>query len=90
MTIKRVETIWAGQVAVHEKYIKQAKRKKQDLEIIVGSQRMIVKVGDLNLKVRSISPPIQDKFSPGTYRLWYFNWKPETKEEEERRMCGYQ
>ncbi len=31
MIIKRVETIWEGQVAVHEKYIKQAKRKKTGL-----------------------------------------------------------
>ena len=90
MTIKRVTTIWADQVAVHEKYIKQAKKQKQDLEIIVGNQRMFIKVGDLDYKVRRISEPIQDKFSSGTYRLWYFNWKPETKEEGERRMCGYQ
>ena len=91
MITKVVTSIWkeTKQVAVNEKYIKQAKKKKQDLEIIVGRQRMFIKVGDLDLKVNSKSAPIQDKFSSGTYKLWYFNWRPETKEDEEKRMCGY-
>jgi len=89
MISKVVSTIWAGQVAVHEKYIKQAKKKRTDLEIIVGRERMFIKRLDIDLLVRSKSELIQDKFSDEKYRLWYFLWNPETKEEETRRLLGY-
>ena len=50
---------------------------------------MLIKRLDIDSLVRSKSELIQDKFSDEKYRLWYFLWNPETKEEETRRLLGY-
>ncbi|MFW6173503.1 MAG: hypothetical protein ACOC5T_07155 [Elusimicrobiota bacterium] len=88
MITTRVKTIWNGMVAIRDKYVKEALKKKEDLEIIHENENMIIEWNQIEKRIHSISKPIPDKFSNAIHKLIYFHWIPfkETEDEKLKRL----
>ena len=77
----KVNTIWQGQVAIRDKYLKQAQEKMEDILIIHGQEQMVIRwVQAHNYKAIS-EKPVKDKYSKEKHYLLYYDWKPTARQE---------
>jgi len=83
----KVNTIWQGQVAIRDKYLKQAQERQEDILIIHGQEQMLIPHLTAH-KYNAISQkPVKDKFRYGDiyvaeeHYLLYYKWKPTARQE---------
>jgi len=80
---KKVKTIWQGKAGLHEKYIKEALEKAEELELLYAgtqaqykNQRMTIAPEQLRSgEIGKEAYP--EKHGEGFYRLIYFKWTPD-------------
>ena len=82
MIKKKIKTIFVGKVGVHEKYIKRALEKKEDLFLEHGEETMTIPYAEIKKLGKVGKETFLDKFNREFYKLWYFEWKPQTKQDE--------
>ena len=74
-----IKTIWQGKIGVRDKYIRQARERKEDICFVKGRDIMIVPFAKLDEAIVGKSAfPVEDKYSKESHYLLYFNWKPTT------------
>lgn len=77
----KVKTIWHGQVAIRDKYLKQAEERMEDILIIHGQEQMLINHRVAH-KYRAVSAkPVRDRFSPVRHYLIYYDWIPTVRQE---------
>lgn len=86
-----VKTKYNNQVAIRDKYIKKAKKNKEDIYIVFGNDAMIISYKDLKNKITGTTGPFEDRFSQEEHYLIYFKWIPNVLKGEEltKKMFGY-
>lgn len=76
----RVKTVWQGEIAFNEKYLKEAKDTKQGISVMSSDPRytgiMNIPVGDLDKLLRYSTEIYPDRYGNGFYHLVYFKWNP--------------
>ena len=87
MIQKIITTLHEGLAPIHEKYIKQAKKTKQDLQIIYCGKEMVIPYRQLKEKIVRWTGGHRDKFDGTHYAIAYFTWSPKTEEEQLKEMC---
>lgn len=89
MIINRTKLIRIGDkqfVDVYDYNIKKCKKHKEPLIVDVGEERMFIPYKSLS-NYKEITPQkFKSKFGGQYYKLYTYEWKPETKEDEEKRM----
>ena len=79
-----VSTVWNGQVAIRDRYLKEAKRDGLGLRVYAGGGVMFVPHEELDTRVRGKSKtPVKDKFSKTSHYLVYFTWLPWSEKKED-------
>ena len=82
MNIK-VKTIYQGQVGVRDKYITEAIKKKESLEITHQSGVMEIPPDQIKSKIVGKSDrPFQDRYSNSFHYLYYFLWRPSINQKQ--------
>ena len=77
----RVRSIWNGKIGIRDKYVNQALREKQGLEITCQGEFMIIPVEEVEGKITGKSKEhFKDKFSEEWHYLIYYNWKANDKQ----------
>lgn len=77
----RVKSIWQNKIGVREKYINQAIKEKQGLEITCPNGFMIIPAEEVAKKIVGKSQTrFKDKFSKEWHYLIYFLWNPNTNQ----------
>lgn len=72
-----VGSIWNGQVAVRDRYIKECAKLKVGLRIHHDGEVMEIPADLLKASIRGkSSKPVKDKFSKKSHYLCYFWWRP--------------
>jgi len=82
MIRKVITTLYEGLAPIHEKYIKQAKDSKQDLQIVYGKDEMTIPYRQLKERIVKWTGGNRDKFDGTHYSIAYFNWTPATEEDK--------
>lgn len=76
MIVKKVKSLFMGKVAVHQKYIKKAVEKEEDLLVKYKESSMIIPWQKIDKKGKMGKEVYLDKFENEYYNLIYFEWKP--------------
>jgi hypothetical protein len=82
MVGKIIQTLHNGKAPVHEKYIKEAVKKREGLAIMYKGKQMSIKWDDVEKRIAYWGNPFKDKFSSKYYKLAYYNWVPDGEEEK--------
>ena len=89
MIINRTKLIRIGDkqfIDVYDYHVKSCKKKKKPLIIDVNGERMFIPYNKLS-DYKEITPQVfKSKFGGQDYRLYTYEWKPESQEDEEKRM----
>lgn len=72
----KVNSLWQGKVGIHEKYINELRKTKEDLQITCENRTMTMSYQRVMMAVNFGKETFRDKYSGAYYRLAYFNWKP--------------
>lgn len=83
-----IKTLYQGRAAVHEKYIKQAKRQGTGLKLYryfnighkVKEEVMIIHKDFVEKMIVERKGPFKDNYKKTTYYLCYYNWVVLSKE----------
>ena len=71
-----VESIWKGQVAIRDKYLKEAL--KEGLQIKYKDKLMTLRAGEIEEKIKGRSEkPFLDRYKKEFHYLIYFDWRPD-------------
>ncbi len=81
MITKTIKTLFGNLAPVHQRYVDQARNKKQDLRLIYLDENMIVSFKQLDNPIRTTM--VTDKFTGEPKKLYYYNWKPMDKRQGE-------
>ena len=81
MITKTIRTLFGNLAPVHQRYVDQARNKKQDLRLIYLNDNMIVPYKQLDNPIRTTI--VADKFTGEPKKLYYYNWKPMDKRQGE-------
>ena len=77
----KIKSVWQGKIGIRDKYVNQALRKKEGLEITCQGEFMIIPTEKIEEKITGKSKEhFKDKFSEEWHYLIYFNWKPNNKQ----------
>jgi len=77
----KVKSTWQGKVGIRDKYVNQAIREKQGLDISCQGEFMIIPAEKVKEKMIGKSQKhFKDKFSEEWHYLIYFNWKPNNRQ----------
>lgn len=79
-----VKTFFQGKVAMHEKYLKQAKAEKKGFQFVhylrdgdvMKQQVMIIPHEQIETAIAYKNGFHKEKFGTGTYYLIYYKWNP--------------
>ena len=72
----KVNTIFQGQVAIRDKYLKQAEATGQDILITHDKDQMLIRFTEVHkYKARSLHP-VKDRYSKEKHLLVYYDWEP--------------
>ena len=77
----KVKTIWQGQVAIRDKYLKQSQETGEDILIIHGSDQMVIPYLTAHKYKAKSEFPVRDKFSRESHYLLYYQWSPSVIQE---------
>ena len=70
-----VKTPWKGMIAIRDKYIKEAKRRKEDISINCNNNSLIIPFNDIDKEIlMKSSHMFKDNFSNESHYLIYFKW----------------
>ncbi len=79
----KIKTIFQGKVAVRDRYINEAIKKKESLEITHRSGVMVIPCEDLQKKIVGKSDkPFQDRYSRELHFLIYYLWRPQNQQKQ--------
>lgn len=74
---KEITTLHDEKLAVHEKYPQMAMQKKEPLILVYHGAKMTIPADSIESRLAMKGIPQKDKFGPGTYQLWYYDWIPD-------------
>jgi len=77
MITKRIKSTFLNQVAIHEKYVKQAVKEQTPLCLVYDNKSMIIPFEEIEKRGKLGKETFLDKFSNEFYRLVYFKFKPD-------------
>lgn len=86
------KTLFEGYLPCPNYIVKRCLRVHEDLHCFYGDQEMIIKELDLIPKIQKESELYDDKHNMNggkQYKLLYYVWNPLTKEQLNRKYCGY-
>lgn len=73
----KVKTLFQGQIAIRDKYIKKAERTGEDILIFHDNQVMEIQNKDIRPKALARSRfQVRDKYSKESHYLFYYKWLP--------------
>lgn len=76
-----VETLWQGKVGIRDKYIDQARKNNEGMEITHKNKQMTILFENLERKILFKSKiKFKDRFSNSSHYLYYMNWVENKKE----------
>ena len=82
MNIK-VKTLFQGKVAVRDRYINEAIKKEESLEITCQSGVMEIPHDQIKSKIVGKSDsPFKDRYSKEFHFLIYFKWHPKVRQKQ--------
>ena len=81
-----VNTTWKGQVAIRNKYVDEALRRGEGLEIICNKISMVIPADQIRDRIRGKREGIPDKFSNEIHTLYYFIWSIGVKPDEIKKI----
>lgn len=84
MITLEIRTLFGGKCAIHEKYIRKAKREKKGLKLlryiregnVMKEQIMTIPYEDVESRIAYKNGPHKEMFGSGTYKLVYYKWEP--------------
>lgn len=79
----KIKSIWQGKIGIRDKYLTLAHEKKQGFMIFHENEVMKIDYDKIKEKIIARSEkPFYDKFKGQYHWLYYFNWKPEIKQNQ--------
>lgn len=78
----KVKTLFLGKVGVHQKYVENAKRNKEDLYLKLNNDLMVIRYDEIDMLGRMSRKTYLDRFSNNFYRLVYFDFRPQQRQKE--------
>jgi len=80
----KIKSVWQGKVGIHERYITQARERREGLTFIKGIDVMEIPYGSIKEKIiGKTDRPFKDRYSRNFYHLYYFQWTPDSLKQED-------